>query len=186
MLESMVILGAAVSAESLEMPGMPILPLAALQIAPINVNEAGTGVGGIIGYATNNNITACSVTGSTITTSTGYAGGIGGFCYNGTQIIACYTTADVKSGSTTGAFIGCSNGGTVINTGYWQTDTPNQAIGYIAAGDGSRVTKVEGGVTWKTATDAMNAKIPTDGSCPYKYVQRDGDNNPPVLEYTGE
>ena len=152
----------------------------------INVNEFGTGVGGIIGYNIDTNITACSVTGGTITTTniSTDAGGIGGFCYNGSQIIACYTTADVK-GNRPGAFIGSINGVT-INTSYWQTDTPNQAIGYIAAGDGSGVTKVEGDVTWKTATDAMNAKIPNDGSCPYRYVQRDGDNNPPVLEYTGE
>ena len=135
--------------------------------------------GGIAGFNSYGYITACSVSGGTIN-GNNRVGGIAGF-YNGGNITACYTTADVKGNSWTGAFAGF-NAGDII-AGYWQTDTPNQAIG---SGDGSGVTKVEGDVTWKTATDAMNAAIPADGSCPYRYVQRDGENNPPVIEHTGE
>ena len=135
-------------------------------------------LGGIAGFSYGGNITACSVSGSTINGEYQVGGIVG---YNFKNITACYTTADVKGNSSTGAFAGANNGG--ITAGYWQTDTPNQAIG---SGNSSGVTKVEGGVTWKDATGVMNAAIPTDGSCPYRYVQRDGDNNPPVLEYTGE
>ena len=75
------------------------------------------------------------------------------------------------------------NLGATIFSGYWQTDSQADAIG---GDDGFGVTKVEGNVTWKTATEAMNAAIPNDGSCPYRYVQRNGENNPPAIEKTGE
>lgn len=136
-------------------------------------------LGGIAGFSYGGNITACSVSGSTINGEYQVGGIVG---YNFKNIIACYTTADVKGNSYTGAFAGANNGG--ITAGYWQTDTQSNAIGQDSYG--SQTTKVEGDVTWKTATEAMNAAIPTDGSCPYRFVQRDGDNNPPVLESTDE
>ena len=143
----------------------------------INGNDR---LGGIAGYNNGGNITACSVSGGTIT-GNDRLGGIAGINYG--NITACYTTADVKgNGDWTGAFAGVNMSG--ITAGYWQTDTKSNAIGHDLSG--SQTTKVEGDVTWKTATDAMNAAIPNDGSCPYRYVQRDGDNNPPVIEHTGE
>ena len=181
-----------------------------LNLADSKIN-GNNNVGGIVGLTQDVNITACSVTGCTIN-GVGYLGGIVGHtdvvsyitaCYvtggmingsndvggivgyaQGCVITSCYTTADVKGNSNTGSFVGYWYGFNIF-AGYWQTDTQTNAIGYNEYG-GDKTTKVEGDVTWKTATDAMNAKIPNDGSCPYRYVQRDGDNNPPVLEYTGE
>ena len=75
------------------------------------------------------------------------------------------------------------NGETIITAGYWQTDSQESAVGF---GESGGATRVEGTVTWKTATEEMNRAIPTDGSCPYRFVQKDGENNPPVIEKTGE
>ena len=138
-------------------------------------------VGGIVGFNNSGNITACSVSGGTIT-GNDVTGGIAGFNSRG-NITACYTTADVKGNDRIGAFVGFNNSAT-ITAGYWLTDTQANGVGFNTGG--SNVTKVEGGVTWKTATEAMNAAIPTDGSCPYRFVQSGGENNPPVLESTGE
>lgn len=137
--------------------------------------------GGIAGFNNSGNITACSVSGGTIT-GNDQTGGIAGF-NSGGNITACYTTADVKGNNNSiGAFAGFNTGG--ITAGYWLTDTQANGVGSDVGS--SDVTKVEGGVTWKTATEAMNAAIPTDGTCPYRFVQRGGENNPPVLESTGE
>lgn len=144
--------------------------------------------GGIVGYSVdadsgdgNNRITACRVSGGTVTGGDN-VGGIVGFNAFNSYITSCYTTAGVSGGSA-GAFVGY-NAYATITAGYWQTDTQSNAIGLNTGS--SDVTKVEGGVTWKTATEAMNAAIPTDGTCPYRFVQRGGENNPPVLESTGE
>lgn len=145
--------------------------------------------GGIVGYSVdpdsgdgNTRIMACCVSGGTVTG--GYnAGGIVGFNAFNSYITACTTTAGVSGGSGTGAFVGF-NAEATITAGYWLTDTQANGVGLNTGV--SNVTKVEGGVTWKTATEAMNVAIPTDGSCPYRFVQSDGENNPPVLESTGE
>ena len=145
-------------------------------------------VGGIAGYASLNDdgcIIACSVSNSTIT-GDNHVGGIVGYTNEG-HITACYTTADVYGSYAVGAFIGYNdkigNGPTIITAGYWQTDSQESAVGY---GESSGATRVEGAVTWETATEEMNRAIPTDGSCPYRFVQKDGENNPPVIEKTGE
>ena len=144
-------------------------------------------VGGIAGYASQDDdgcITACSVSNSAIT-GNNHVGGIVGFIDAG-HITACYTTADVYGSGNVGAFIGYNNEGsndpTIITAGYWQTDSQESAVGF---GESGGATRVEGTVTWKTATEEMNRAIPTDGSCPYRFVQRDGENNPPVIEKTG-
>ena len=149
----------------------------------------GYDTGGIVGFSIDtdstdgdNRITACRVSDGTVTGGDN-AGGIVGYNVYYSYITSCYTTAGVSGGSSTGAFVGFNNSAT-ITAGYWLTDT--QANGVELDTGSSNVTKVEGGVTWKTATDAMNAAIPTDGSCPYRFVQSDGENNPPVLESTGE
>ena len=149
----------------------------------------GNDAGGIVGYFIymdstddDNRITACRVSGGTVTGGHN-AGGIVGFNVYYSYITSCYTTAGVSGSSDVGAFVG-SNVDATITAGYWLTDTQANGVG---RDDGSSdVTKVEGGVTWKTATDAMNAAIPTDGTCPYRFVQSGGENNPPVLESTGE
>ena len=146
--------------------------------------------GGIVGYSVvsnpdygNTHITACRVSGGMVTGGIN-VGGIVGYNIQFSYVTACYTTAGVKGGSTVGAFIGY-NIESDITAGYWLTDTQANGVGSDFGGS-CDVTKVEGGVTWKTATDAMNAAIPTDGSCPYRFVQSGGENNPPVLESTGE
>ena len=146
-------------------------------------------VGGIAGYASLDDdgcITACSVSNSAIT-GDDRVGGIVGRTNEG-HITACYTTADVYGSSYVGAFVGYNesfvvNGETIITAGYWQTDSQESAVGF---GESGGATRVEGTVTWKTATEEMNRAIPTDGSCPYRFVQKDGENNPPVIEKTGE
>ncbi len=150
---------------------------------------SGYDTGGIVGFSVaadsgdgNIHITACRVSGGTVTGG-GNVGGIVGYNIYYSYITACYTTAGVSGGSNAGAFVGFNNSAT-ITAGYWLTDTQADGVGLNTGG--SDVTKVEGGVTWKTATEAMNAAIPTDGSCPYRFVQSDGENNPPVLESTGE
>ena len=128
--------------------------------------------------------TACSVSNSAIAGNY-RVGGIVGSTYAG-HITACYTTADVYGSGNVGAFIGNnnegSNGPTIITAGYWQTDSQESAVGL---GESSGATRVEGAVTWETATEEMNRAIPTDGACPYRFVQKDGENNPPVIEKTG-
>lgn len=149
----------------------------------------GGNAGGIVGYSVvsnpdygNTHITACRVSGGMVTGGIN-VGGIVGYNIQFSYVTACYTTAGVKGGSTVGAFIGY-NIESDITAGYWLTDTQGNGTGLNVGSAGA--TKVEGSVTWKTATEAMNAAIPTDGSCPYRFVQSDGDNNPPVLESTGE
>ena len=146
-------------------------------------------VGGIAGRASLDDdgcITACSVSNSDIT-GDDRVGGIAGRTNEG-HITACYTTADVYGSSHVGAFV-CYNeefvadGETIITAGYWQTDSQESAVGF---GESGGTTRVEGTVTWKTATEEMNRAIPTDVSCPYRFVQKDGENNPPVIEKTGE
>ena len=146
-------------------------------------------VGGIVGSANQGDdgyIIACSVSNSDIT-GDDRVGGIAGRTNEG-HITACYTTADVYGSSHVGAFV-CYNeefvadGETIITAGYWQTDSQESAVGF---GESGGTTRVEGTVTWKTATEEMNRAIPTDVSCPYRFVQKDGENNPPVIEKTGE
>ena len=145
-------------------------------------------VGGIVGSANQGDdgyIIACSVSNSDIT-GDDRVGGIAGRTNEG-HITACYTTADVYGSSHVGAFV-CYNeefvadGETIITAGYWQTDSQESAVGF---GESGGTTRVEGTVTWKTATEEMNRAIPTDVSCPYRFVQKDGENNPPVIEKTG-
>ena len=146
-------------------------------------------VGGIAGRASLDDdgcITACSVSNSDIT-GDDRVGGIAGRTNEG-HITACYTTADVYGSSHVGAFVGyneefVADGETIITAGYWQTDSQESAVGF---GESGGTTRVEGTVTWKTATEEMNRAIPTDVSCPYRFVQKDGENNPPVIEKTGE
>ena len=153
-----------------------------------NCTITGSGlVGGIAGYTSlhdDGGIIACSVSNSTIT-GDNCVGGIVGYTNEG-HITACYTTADVNGSYAVGAFIGYNNEGgngpTIITAGYWQTDSQESAVGL---GESSGATRVEGAVTWETATEEMNRAIPTDGSCPYRFVQKDGENNPPVIEKTG-
>lgn len=149
----------------------------------------GGNAGGIVGYSVvfnpgygNTRITACCVSGGMVTGGIN-VGGIVGYNVDYSYVAACYTTAGVKGGSMAGAFIGY-NIDSNITAGYWLTDTQGYGTGGNIGSAG--VTKVEGGVTWKTATDAMNAAIPTDGTCPYRFVQSGGENIPPVLESTGE
>lgn len=153
--------------------------------ATIHSEKDGASVGGIAGYMSDGCITACSVSNCTIT-GFDQSGGVAGRIEGG-HITACYTTADVYGSGTAGAFVGHNEMLVVdiatITACYWQTDSQESAVGF---GESGGATRVEGTVTWKTATEEMNRAIPTDGSCPYRFVQKDGENNPPVIEKTGE
>lgn len=140
-------------------------------------------VGGVIGKIETENkkavLIACSSTGDVTTYL--YAGGVVGYSDTDTSITACYATGKV-SGNRIGGVAGRNNDS--ITACYWSGENAN---GVGGSGDASGVTKVDGSnITWKTATENMNAAIKTwnesnNTACPYHYVQQDGTDNPPVV-----
>lgn len=166
-------------------------------------------VGGIIGAPREFSITNCHVSADCTVAGDREIGGIAGGC-DQTDIIACYALCKLSgnervsgiAGRTIdgnvkacysfckfegglngdcGAMIGWAYGIDSSAANYWTvaSGSINQACGSVS-GTEPNSTKVDGTtVTWKNATEAMNTAL--GDSYPYRYIQQDGEDNPPVL-----
>lgn len=140
------------------------------------------------------NIIACSNSAKiSVTTSNSYVGGICGTCQGtSSSIIASYNIGDVI-GSNIGGLVGQINTTSTATISSCFTTSGNICKEIAPFGtvnitncyylNGSAITNQDGGTVtdWQAATEAMNAQL---GSYSYRYVQRNGTNQPPVIEAT--
>ena len=102
-------------------------------------------------------------------------------------MLSCYAIGKVTGTGNVGAVAGQNSNYSTITACYWSGDATT-GVGREDEGITSDVGKVDDStITWQTATTAMNGAIKTwnassDNACPYRYEQKDGDSNPPVLE----
>ena len=141
-------------------------------------------VGGIAGY-NDGSIQACSSS-ATVDGSIS-VGGIVGYLNNSGTMLSCYATGEVTGTANVGAVAGWNSGYATITACFWSGNATT-GVGTEGGGTTSTVSKVDDStITWQTATTTMNTAIKTwnasnDNACPYHYVQKEGDSNPPVLE----
>ena len=141
--------------------------------------------GGIAGRSNEGSIQACSSSATVDGSSS--AGGIVGLLDNSGTMLSCYATGEVTGTTNVGAIAGWNDDYSTITACYWSGDATT-GVGREDEGITSDVGKVDDStITWQTATTAMNGAIKTwnassDNACPYRYEQKDGDSNPPVLE----
>ena len=102
-------------------------------------------------------------------------------------MLSCYATGKVTGTTNVGAVAGWNNDRSTIIACFWSGDATT-GVGKEDEGITSDVGKVDDStITWQTATTTMNGAITTwnasnDNACPYHYEQKDGENEPPVLE----
>ena len=102
-------------------------------------------------------------------------------------MLSCYATGKVTGIANVGAVAGRNNINSTITACYWSGNATT-GVGREDGVTTSDVDKVgENGITWQSATTAMNTAIKTwnagnDNACPYHYEQQAGENEPPVLE----
>ena len=147
----------------------------------IGTNHAG----GIAGYSSEGSIQACFS--SATVNGSNSVGGIVGYLNNSGTMLSCYATGKVTGTTGVGAVAGRNNNQATIIACFW-SGYATTGVGSEQNGATSTVYKVgENGITWQTATTVMNGTITTwnashDNACPYHYEQKDGENEPPVLE----
>lgn len=129
-------------------------------------------VGGVVGYNTGH-IIACSSSGNVSGISG--IGGIAGSNSSDANITACYSLTNINGENNLGGVLGENEAG-FITSCYW---SGNLTSG-VGNGSGS-ATKVEGNVTWQTATNDMNEALETVNS-EWIYVQGDDKNISPTLQ----
>ena len=141
--------------------------------------------GGIAGYSSEGSIQACFS--SATVNGSNSVGGIVGYLNNSGTMLSCYATGTVTGTTGVGAVAGRNYNQATIIACFWSGDATT-GVGSEQDGATSTVYKVgEYDITWQTATTTMNTAIKTwnassDNACPYRYEQKDGDSNPPVLE----
>ena len=141
--------------------------------------------GGIAGYSSEGSIQACSS--SATVNGTSNVGGIVGHLDDSGTMLSCYAIGKVTGTGNVGAVAGQNSNYSTITACYWSGDATT-GVGREDEGITSDVGKVDDStITWQTATTTMNTAIKTwnassDNACPYRYEQKDGDSNPPVLE----
>lgn len=152
-----------------------------------NISGNNISIGGIVGLSeTGGTIIACSNSATITNTSREVGGIVGTSNNNGTYIIACYNTGNVTGSSTrVGGIVGISRATitSCFNTG---TVSGNSQVGQIVGSlsGGSTTACFDNTTTdWVTATETMNAQL---GNYNYRYVQRNGTGQPPVIEATEE
>ena len=102
-------------------------------------------------------------------------------------MLSCYATGEVTGTTNVGAIAGWNDDYSTITACYWSGDATT-GVGREDEGITSDVGKVDDStITWQTATTGMNTAITTwnashDNACPFQYEQKDGENEPPVLE----
>ena len=142
--------------------------------------------GGIAGNSSDGSSIQACFSSATVNGSY-YAGGIVGILDDSGTLLSCYATGKVTGTYYMGAVAGWNSGHSTITACYWSGDATT-GVGSEMDGTTSTVYKVDNTITtWTTATTAMNTAIKTwnasnDNACPYHYVQKEGDSNPPVLE----
>ena len=151
---------------------------------------SGYSVGGIVQY-NSGRIIACSNAANITATGSGYLGGICG-THAASTIIGCYNTGTIN-GNYAAGFVGqiFTTGTATISSCFTTSGNIYKEIGPFGTVNitncyylnGSAITNQDGGTVtdWQAATEAMNAQL---GNYSYRYVQRNGTNQPPVIEAT--
>lgn len=119
-------------------------------------------VGGVVGNLGNNcSLTACYSTGNvTVTSTTGYAGGVVGVNAQGT-VTGCYhATGTVSGQGNVGGIVGMNNNSGQTTACYWSSN-PANGIGKMDSGTNGTI-KVDG--DWQNAVTQMNAALQNAGS----------------------
>lgn len=122
-------------------------------------------------------VTACYAEGTVESAYTG--GGVTGWTnYN---LISCYFCGTVTGKRQSGGVVGYksdfSSTGSNIISSYWSGNADKG----IGGGTSGGVTKVEGSVTWETATISMNEAL-EDKNSEWRYVQGEDKTLPPTLQ----
>ena len=139
--------------------------------------------GGIAGCSDGGSIQACFSSATVNGNNT--VGGIVGLLDN-SGMMSCYATGEV-TGKDVGAIAGWNDDYSTIIACFWSGDATT-GVGREDEGITSDVSKVDDStITWQSATTDMNTAIKTwnasnDNACPFQYEQKDGENEPPVLE----
>lgn len=119
-------------------------------------------VGGVVGNLGNNcSLTACYSTGNvTVTSTTGYAGGVVGVNAQGT-VTGCYhATGTVSGQGNVGGIVGMNDNSGQTTACYWSSN-PANGIGKMDSGTNGTI-KVDG--DWQNAVTQMNAALQNAGS----------------------
>ena len=130
-------------------------------------------VGGVVGNLGNNcSLTACYSTGNvTVTSTTGYAGGVVGVNAQGT-VTGCYhATGTVSGQGNVGGIVGMNNNSGQTTACYWSSN-PANGIGKMDSGTNGTI-KVDG--DWQNAVTQMNAVLSGKG---WQYELKDGNSLP--------